>query len=98
MKIPKDIDDQLIWTTVSAHSGDDLQFPYVKGIKPQSKPCEDCEQVVKDRKLLSRLSKIGWLTRCTNCNKHYRPITRTWEDVTYQELLKQYQENNKKTK
>lgn len=78
--IPKEILDQIKFSKLKKH--EDSPFPYPIGIKPQTKPCDDCGRVVKDRKEEIREHQFPqphWRKRCKACKKTWNPHTHAYD-------------------
>lgn len=74
--IPKEILDLCV--IENPHAYDHPDDYKIVGIKPQTKPCEDCGNTVVDRRTSTRLShypSTHWRTICDNCKCYLNPNT-----------------------
>jgi hypothetical protein len=81
--VPQHILEQIKFSDLKRDEGD---YPVPVGIKPQTKPCEDCGQTVTDRTVEIKLfqhPQKHWRQRCTNCNLFKNTDTHKFDlDIT----------------
>ena len=99
--VPEDISQLLVWEELNNHSGDSLQFPYVKQVNMPAKQCEDCGKVVCDRRIEYKKYNhptTHWRTNCKSCNLVHNPLTLQF-DLTVKEAQAFFKEHlDKKNK
>lgn len=74
MKMPEELETRLEWKTVEA--GEPIQYPYVKKILHETKPCEDCGLLVENRIVDIKRNvrpHPHWKRTCKNCKMNYNP-------------------------